>query len=228
MGPGADAFQGGRRMSQTSTLDEPGPEAARRGPTRRTFLKWSAVTGGAAALVSTVSDLGMPGSAPAAGAAEGMPDADRTVWSACTVNCGSRCPLRLQVKDGTVVRVLPDNTGDDELGSQRVLACVRGRSIRHRIYNPDRLTRPTTRKPGPRRGAEQWEEIAWDQALDEITDKMKEIKARYGNEAFYINYGTGVLGSTLACSWPPDATPFARLMNTWGGYLDHYSDYSTT
>lgn len=215
-------------MSQTSTLDEPGPAAARRGPTRRTFLKWSAVTGGAAALVSTVSDLGMPGSAPAAGAAEGMPDADRTVWSACTVNCGSRCPLRLQVKDGTVVRVLPDNTGDDELGSQRVLACVRGRSIRHRIYNPDRLKRPMKRKPGTRRGEEQWEEISWDQALDEITDKMKEIKARYGNEAFYINYGTGVLGSTLACSWPPDATPFARLMNTWGGYLDHYSDYSTT
>ena len=157
-----------------------------------------------------------------------MADADRTVWSACTVNCGSRCPLRLQVKDGTVVRVLSDNTGDDELGSQRVLACVRGRSIRHRIYNPDRLKKPMKRKPGTKRGEEQWEEISWEQALDEITDKMKEIKADYGNEAFYINYGTGVLGSTMACSWPPDATPFARLMNTWGGYLDHYSDYSTT
>ncbi|WP_413450743.1 DMSO/selenate family reductase complex A subunit [Georgenia phoenicis] len=210
-------------MSQTSTL-APG---TRPGPSRRTFLKWSAVTGGAAALVSTASHLGMPGTAPAA-AAEGLADADRTVWSACTVNCGSRCPLRLQVKDGTVVRVLPDNTGDDQLGSQRVLACVRGRSIRHRIYNPDRLKKPMKRKPGTKRGDEQWEEISWEQALDEITDKMKEIKAQYGNEAFYINYGTGTLGSTMACSWPPDATPFARLMNTWGGYLDHYSDYSTT
>ena len=46
---------------------------------------------------------------------EGMADADKTVWSACTVNCGSRCPLRLQVKDGVVVRVLPDDTGDDGL-----------------------------------------------------------------------------------------------------------------
>ncbi|MCM3662447.1 molybdopterin-dependent oxidoreductase [Georgenia satyanarayanai] len=210
-------------MSQTSTA-APG---TRSGPSRRTFLKWSAVTGGAAALVSTAAHLGMPGSPPAA-AAEGLADADKTVWSACTVNCGSRCPLRLQVKDGTVVRVLPDNTGDDQLGSQRVLACVRGRSIRHRIYNPDRLKKPMKRKPGTRRGEEQWEEISWEQALDEITDKMKEIKAQYGNEAFYINYGTGTLGSTMACSWPPDATPFARLMNTWGGYLDHYSDYSTT
>ncbi|TRW44729.1 DMSO/selenate family reductase complex A subunit [Georgenia yuyongxinii] len=214
-------------MSNT-TLAGPRTAGAACGPDRRTFLKWSAVTGGTAALVSTVTDLGMP--VPHAGAAqgEGIADADRTVWSACTVNCGSRCPLRLQVKDGTIVRVLPDNTGDDQLGSQQVRACVRGRAIRHRIYNPDRLKRPMKRKPGTKRGEEQWEEISWEQALDEITDKMKGIKAEYGNEAFYINYGTGTLGSTLASSWPPDATAFARLMNTWGGYLDHYSDYSTT
>ena len=213
-------------MTQASVMES--GTAGRSGPTRRTFLKWSAITGGTAALVSTMTDLGIPEHAAHAVPTEGMADADHTVWSACTVNCGSRCPLRLQVKDGTVVRVLPDNTGNDELGSQQVRACVRGRSIRHRIYNPDRLKKPMKRKPGTKRGEEQWEEISWEQALDEITDKMKEIKANYGNEAFYINYGTGTLGSTMACSWPPDATPFARLMNTWGGYLDHYSDYSTT
>lgn len=210
----------------TQTIDTAPATGGARVPTRRSFLKWSAVTGGAAALVSTVSDLGMPGHA-AAVEGDGMAGADTTVWSACTVNCGSRCPLRLQVKDGTVERVLTDNTGTNELGSQQVRACVRGRSIRHRIYNPDRLKRPMKRKAGTKRGEEQWEEISWEQALDEITDKMKEIKSDWGNEAFYINYGTGTLGSTMACSWPPEATPFARLMNTWGGYLDHYSDYST-
>ena len=195
------------------------------GPSRRTFLKWSAAVGGAAALVPAVTELGMPQAR-----AEGTPAGDGStfVWSACTVNCGSRCPLRLQVKDGTVVRVLPDNTGTNELGSQQVRACVRGRSIRHRIYNPDRLKKPMKRKAGTKRGEEQWETISWDQALDEITAKMTDIKSRYGNEAFYINYGTGTLGSTMAKSWPPDKTAFARLMNTWGGYLDHYSDYSTT
>ena len=216
-------------LSQLIDLDTPNSDGDWARPNRRSFLKWSAVVGGSAALVSTTTPLGIPGTrATLAVADDGMPGVDKTVWSACTVNCGSRCPLRLQVKDGTVVRVLTDNTGGDELGSQQVRACVRGRSIRHRIYNPDRLKRPMKRKPGTKRGEEQWEEISWDQALDEITDKMKEIKAEYGNEAFYINYGTGVLGSTMACSWPPDATPFARLMNTWGGYLDHYSDYSTT
>lgn len=196
-----------------------------KGPSRRTFLKWSGAAGGAAALVSTTSFLGMPSAR-----AESEPEADdaKIVWSACTVNCGSRCPLRLEVQDGVVTRVLPDDTGTNDLGSQQVRACVRGRSIRHRIYNPDRLKTPLKRKEGTKRGEEQWEEISWDQALQEITDKMKDIKSKWGNEAIYINYGTGTLGSTMAKSWPPDQTAFARLMNCWGGYLDHYSDYSTT
>lgn len=198
----------------------------RTGLSRRSFMKWSGVAGGSAALVATAAHLGMPGTSAQADS-DGMTDADKTVWSACTVNCGSRCPLRLQVKDGTVVRVLPDNTGTDELGSQQVRACVRGRSQRHRIYNPDRLKKPMKRKPGTKRGDEQWEEISWEQALNEIADKMKDIKENYGNEAFYIQYGTGVLGSTMACSWPPDTTAFAKLLNCYGGYLDHYSDYST-
>lgn len=192
---------------------------------RRALLQWSAAAGGSAALLS---GCGNREGAPATPAPGAVPPTGRTVWSACTVNCGSRCPLRLQVQDGTVVRVLADDTGDDTLGNQQVRACVRGRSIRHRIYNPDRLKTPLKRKPGTKRGDGQWEEISWDQALTEITDKMKQLKNDYGNECFYINYGTGVLGSTMACSWPPDATPFARLLNTFGGYLDHYSDYSTT
>lgn len=191
---------------------------------RRSFMKWSGAVAGTATLVGTATYLGMPGQAQA----DGRADVDKTVWSACTVNCGSRCPVRLQVKDGTIVRVLSDNTGDDKLGSQQVRACVRGRSIRHRIYNPDRLKKPMKRKAGTKRGDGEWEEISWNQALDEIAEKMKQIKSDYGNEAFYIQYGTGTLGATMACSWPPDGTAFARLMNTWGGYLDHYSDYSTT
>lgn len=81
------------------------------------------------------------------------PDAtDEVVWSSCTVNCGSRCPLRLVVKDGVVVRVLDDNTGDDSLENRSIRACVRGRSIRQRMYSPYRLG--TCLKRSPRRGLE--------------------------------------------------------------------------
>ena len=84
----------------------------------------------------------------AAAAGDGMADADRTVWSACVVNCGSRCPIRLQIKDGTVERVLPDNTGDDSLFNRQIRACVRGRNMRQRIYNPDRIKTPLKRRDG--------------------------------------------------------------------------------
>ena len=56
---------------------------------------------------------------------------------------------------------------------------------------------------------------------------MKGIKEEYGNDAFYIQYGTGQIGGTVAKSWHPDSTMFARMMNCWGGYLRQYCDYST-
>ena len=92
-----------------------------------------------------------------------------------------------------MVRVLPDNTGNDELGSQQVRACPRGRSIRHRIYNPDRLKKPMKRKPGTKRGEGQWVEISWKQALDEIAEKMKALKAKYGLSLIHISEPTRLL-----------------------------------
>lgn len=189
---------------------------------RRSFLGWSAAAGSAALVFSRA-----PKAFSGAKESPSKPEKKKIVWSACTVNCGSRCPLRLVVEDGTITRVLPDNTGDNEIGTQQIRACVRGRSIRHRIYNPDRLKKPLKRKPGTKRGDGEWIEISWDQALDEIADKMKQLIKDYGNESIYINYGTGTLGGTIARSWPPAETPFARLMNLIGGYLNHYADYST-
>lgn len=98
--------------------------------TRRRLLQWSAAAGG----TTGVLGLGAVG-LQAVNAAE-TKAGERTVWSACTVNCGSRCPLHLAVQDGTVVRVDPDREGDGEIGSQQIRACVRGRSIRQRIYSP--------------------------------------------------------------------------------------------
>ncbi len=164
---------------------------------------------------------------PASAGADASPTApgEKIVWSACNVNCGSRCPLRLVVRDGRIVRVDPDNTGDDELGTQQIRACVRGRSIRTRIYNPDRLTSPMKRVG--KRGEGRWQKISWDEAATLIADSLKRTIAEHGNESVYLQYGTGVLGATVARSWPPAGTAVARLMNCVGGFLDHYSDYST-
>ncbi len=210
----------------TAISDHPtSSDASPGGISRRSFLKWSAVAGGGVALVSGTRQLGLlPGAGLSASAQEEASGVE-TIWSSCNVNCGSRCPLRMQVADGRVVRVLPDNTGDDALGSQQVRACVRGLSYRQRLYSPDRIKTPM-RRVGER-GSGDWEEISWEEAYDEIADSMKRIIEEYGNEALYLNYGTGTLGGTITSSWPPISTPFSRLFSLAGGYLNHYADYST-
>ena len=95
------------------------------------------------------------------------------MWNACLVNCGSRCPMQMQVRDGQIVRILPDNTGDNEIGTQQIRACVRGRSIRQRIYNPDRLKVPMKRVG--QRGENQWEEISWTEAFDMIAENLRRV-----------------------------------------------------
>ena len=189
-------------------------------PTRRSFLKWSGVATGAATLVATTTSLGMPGSTPVA-AAEGVTDADKTVWSACIVNCGSRCPLRLQVKDGTIARVLPDNTGDDTLLNRTIRACVRGRNMRQRVYNPDRIKKPLKRVEGSKRTEGKFEEISWDEALDLLAEKLAYTYDTYGPEAVYKNYGSGVWNAHIAYSGG-----WHRLLNLLGGYLGYYGNYS--
>lgn len=151
---------------------------------------------------------------------------EKIVWSACTVNCGSRCPLRMHVKDGKIIYVETDNTGSETYNlDHQVRACLRGRSMRRRVYNPDRLKYPMKRVG--KRGEGKFKRISWDEALTEIAESLKKNIAKYGNESIYLNYGTGTLGGTIAKSWPPASSLLARLMNCIGGYLNHYGDYST-
>ncbi|WP_411754573.1 DMSO/selenate family reductase complex A subunit [Serratia sp. (in: enterobacteria)] len=151
---------------------------------------------------------------------------EKVVWSACTVNCGSRCPLRMHVVDGEIKYVETDNTGADVYGDKhQVRACLRGRSMRRRVYNPDRLKYPMLRVG--KRGEGKFKRISWDEAFDLIGANLQRIIKEYGNEAIYLNYGTGTLGGTVARSWPPLNSPVARLMNCVGGYLNHYGTYST-
>ncbi|MDK2376012.1 dimethylsulfoxide reductase subunit A [Serratia fonticola] len=193
---------------------------------RRKLVKNSAIGG----LALAVGGVSLPFSRRAS--AETSPTStlakpeEKVVWSACTVNCGSRCPLRMHVVDGMIKYVETDNTGNDEYQElHQVRACLRGRSMRRRVYNPDRLKYPMLRVG--KRGEGKFKQISWDEAYTLIADNMKRIIKDYGNEAIYLNYGTGTLGGTVTRSWPPGSTLIARLMNCCGGYLNHYGDYST-
>nr|WP_122094761.1 dimethylsulfoxide reductase subunit A [Rahnella sp. Larv3_ips] len=194
------------------------------GISRRTLMKNSALVG----LVAAAGGVTMPfRHAQAAGTATDSKLTDeKVVWSACTVNCESRCPLRMHVVDGEIRYVETDNTGDDNYeGLHQVRACLRGRSMRRRVYNPDRLKFPMKRVGA--RGEGKFIRISWEEAFETISGSLKDIIGKYGNEAVYLNYGTGTLGGTMTRSWPPGSTLIARLMNCCGGYLNHYGDYSS-
>lgn len=188
--------------------------------TRRKILKTAAYGGLAAAASGLISPFIRSAMAAPSGPPEG-----EIFWSACTVNCGSRCALRMHVIDGKIRWVETDNTGIDELGNHQVRACLRGRSMRRRVYNPDRLKYPM-RRIG-KRGEGKFERISWDEAFDIIANSLRDIVKKYGNESVYLHYATGTLGGTIARSWPPYASLVARLMNCYGGYLNHYNTYST-
>ncbi|VFS42465.1 DmsA/YnfE family anaerobic dimethyl sulfoxide reductase subunit A [Enterobacter cancerogenus] len=193
------------------------------GISRRTLVKSTAI----GSLALAAGGLSLPfGLKRAAAAVQNAvtPADDKVVWGACSVNCGSRCALRLHVRDDEVYWVETDNTGDDVYGNHQVRACLRGRSIRRRINHPDRLNYPMKRVG--KRGEGKFERISWDEALNTITDSLKHVVEKYGNEAVYINYSSGIVGGNITRS-SPYASLVARLMNCYGGFLSHYGTYST-
>ena len=145
---------------------------------------------------------------------------DKVVWSTCNVNCGSRCPVKVYVKSGKVVRVSADDGGDETFGRHEIRACLRGRALRQWHYSPERLTQPLKRVGG--RGQGKFTAISWTEALDTIASELQRIIGRYGNQAVYRNYGSGNLGGVVSSYRVLD-----RLMNCLGGKLDYYNSYST-
>ncbi|NIF31932.1 dimethyl sulfoxide reductase subunit A [Enterobacter sp. Cy-643] len=201
-----------------SNLNHPG------GISRRSLVKSSAIGGLALAAGGISLPFGMRSAAAAVADALSPENKDKVVWGACSVNCGSRCALRLHVRDEEVYWVETDNTGLDTYGDHQVRACLRGRSIRRRINHPERLNYPMKRVG--KRGEGKFERISWDEALEIVSHSLKQTVEKYGNEAVYINYSSGVVGGNITRS-SPYASLVARLMNCYGGFLSHYGTYST-
>lgn len=107
-----------------------------------------------------------------------------TIKAACR-GCHGGCMYLLTVEDGRLVKAVPDREGPLNRGR----GCVKGMSIIEQVYHPDRLTAP--RRRVGERGSGRWETISWDEAMDEIAEKMGDIREHYGPEALAIISGTG-------------------------------------
>lgn len=146
-------------------------------------------------------------SGKASGQTRGVFPAETRTPAFCAIDCPGRCPLELHLRDGELARVSANKAAP---------ACHRGLSMRAWANSPDRLMWPL-RRVGPR-GSAQFERVTWDEALDEIADRLACIRREHGNESIYLAYTTGQSCTT--------ADPFERLMNCFDGFLDHYNNYS--
>jgi anaerobic selenocysteine-containing dehydrogenase len=117
--------------------------------------------------------------------------AERTiVRGACPHDCPDTCAMLIAVENGRAVEV----RGDPEHPFTRGGLCVKVDDYVDRVYSPDRLLYPM-RRVGPKGGG-RFERIGWDQALDEITRRLRQIAAESGPQAIlpYSYLGTeGIL-----------------------------------
>lgn len=183
------------------------------GISRRQVLKW--LSAGCAAAIMPILPFGLKKAHAAYGAGEQM------FHSACTVNCGSSCFLKVFAKDGRVCRIETDSSPDTphNLGNR---ACLRGRAIRQVVYSPDRIKYPMRRVKGAKRGEGRFERISWDEALDTIAKEWARVLNKYGPEAVYRKYGSGTTSSGIT-----NRNEWVRLANLLGGSLNEYGSYST-
>src|SRR3954467_11492144 len=113
-----------------------------------------------------------------------------TVRTACPLDCPDSCTLEVTVENGRVQKI----DGGDVNPVTRSFICAKVRRFGERVYGEDRILHPAVRK-GPK-GSGTFERVNWDEALDLIASKMREIKEQHGAEAilpFYYGGSNGLL-----------------------------------
>jgi thiosulfate reductase / polysulfide reductase chain A len=104
--------------------------------------------------------------------------------SACRM-CHGGCGTLVHVKDGIITKIV----GDPESPISKGSLCVKGQSSLGLVYHSDRLKYPVIRRG--ERGEGNWHRISWDEALNKICERLKDIKEKYGAEAIALGQGTG-------------------------------------
>ncbi len=141
----------------------------------------------------------------------------KIVRTTSAFDCGGRCPLRVHVQNGKIIRI---ETDDYEIKEEQLRACLRCRALRQYIYHPKRLKYPLKRD-GPK-GSGKFKRISWDEALTEIADKLKEVKEKYGNSSIFLATGGG-----YQAAYHDGMLAMMRLLTQFGGYSSHYGNVSS-
>ena len=100
-------------------------------------------------------------------------------------SCHGGCGTLLHVRDGVLVKV----EGDPQSPLNHGRLCPIGTVTVDLVNHPDRLQYPMRRR-GKRQSGE-WDRISWDEALDEIAERLLAIRKNFGPEAIALGTGTG-------------------------------------
>ncbi|MDW8001556.1 MAG: molybdopterin-dependent oxidoreductase [Deltaproteobacteria bacterium] len=103
----------------------------------------------------------------------------KEVLTDCTL-CYHSCGVRVYVEDGVAKKV----EGLESHPLNRGKLCPKGEAMLDTIYHPERILYPM------KRVGNKWERISWDQALREISQKLLEIKEKYGPRALGVFSGS--------------------------------------
>ncbi|MCU0839085.1 MAG: formate dehydrogenase subunit alpha [Rhodospirillales bacterium] len=186
---------------------------------RREFLKRSGIVAGGSALAA-VAPIGMTRKAEAQqGGAP--PRALKQVKNICT-HCSVGCTVVAEVDNGVWVGQEPGFDSPFNLGAH----CAKGAAVREHAHGERRLKYPMKLISG------KWVRIGWDQAINEVGDKILEIRktsgpdsvywlgsAKFSNEGAYLfRKFTALWGSNNVDHQARicHSTTVAGVANTWG------------
>ena len=184
---------------------------------RRAFLRNSGLAVGGAAL-ATAAPVGMIKKAKAA--SDGK-TAVKRVKSVCT-HCSVGCTVIAEVENGVWTGQEPGFESPFNLGGH----CAKGAAVREHAHNERRLKYPMKLEGG------KWKRVSWEEAIDEIGNKMLEIRKSSGPDSVYwlgsakFNNEQSYLFRKLYAFWGSNngdhqarichSTTVAGVANTWG------------
>ncbi|MCP4756203.1 MAG: molybdopterin-dependent oxidoreductase [Proteobacteria bacterium] len=94
--------------------------------------------------------------------------------------CDMACQMKGEIDDNGTVRILADENHPIAPGA----ICLKAKKALDIYDHPDRITQPLKRIG--KRGENKWETISWNQAMDEIADKLKAVVEQYGPESLVV------------------------------------------
>ncbi len=130
---------------------------------RREFVKLSGVLGVGLA----ITELGFDVKKIKASTKEFKLEDSKEFTSVCTF-CSVGCGMICHVKDEKLINL----EGDPDHVINEGSLCSKGASMSVVPNSDQRVKTPLYRAPG----SDKWQEISWDEAIDKVTKKMKEVR----------------------------------------------------